>query len=61
MTASDAAYRALPEAARYTVVDAGADPSAVQTQLRAAVQRDLLPDPARRHPSRAAQHLLPIG
>ncbi|GAA3252019.1 dTMP kinase [Dactylosporangium siamense] len=61
LTACDAAYRGLPEAGRFTVVDAGTDPSAVQTQLREAVQRDLLPDSARRHPSRAAQHLLPIG
>jgi dTMP kinase len=61
LTACDATYRALPEAARFTVVDAGADPSAVQASLRDAVQRDLLPGAAPRHPSRAAQHLLPIG
>jgi dTMP kinase len=61
LTASDAAYRGLPEAARYTVVDAGADPSTVQASLREALERDVLPDPARRHRSRSAQHLLPIG
>ncbi|GAB3858627.1 dTMP kinase [Dactylosporangium cerinum] len=61
LTACDAAYRGLPEADRFTVVDAGTDPSAVQAQLREAVQRDLLADATRRHPSRAAQHLLPIG
>ncbi|MEV0130062.1 thymidylate kinase [Dactylosporangium sp. NPDC050688] len=61
LTASDAAYRGLPEAARFTVVDAGVDPSAVQTQLREALQRDHLSDQAQRRPSRGAQHLLPIG
>ena len=61
LTASDVAYRGLPEAARFTVVDASADPAAVQVSLREAVQRDLLPGAAQRHPSRAAQLLLPIG
>ena len=61
LTACDAAYRGLPEADRFTVVDAGTDPSAVQAQLREAVQRDLLQGAAHRHPARVTQHLLPIG
>jgi len=61
LTASDLAYRGLPEADGFTIVDAGADPSTVQASLREAMQRDLLPGATRRHPSRTAQHLLPIG
>lgn len=56
LEACDRAYRALPEAPRFTVVDASADPSAVQADLRRAV----LSQPVRHQP-RAVQHLLPIG
>lgn len=37
LQASDAAYRQLPEAAWFTVVDAGAEPPAVQAALAAAL------------------------
>ncbi|UWZ35176.1 thymidylate kinase [Dactylosporangium roseum] len=56
LAACDAAYRALPEATRFTVIDAAAEPTAVQADLRRAV----LHQPVR-HTPRAARHLLPIG
>jgi dTMP kinase len=56
LVACDRAYRALPEAPGFTMVDAAANPASVQADLRRAV----LAQPARRQP-RAVQHLLPIG
>lgn len=61
LIASDLAYRALPEADRFTVVDAGADPSAVQASLRAALRPGPLPGAAHQPPVRRTSHLLPIG
>ncbi|MET7424175.1 dTMP kinase [Dactylosporangium sp. NPDC005555] len=61
LTASDRAYRALPEAGRFTVVDAGVDPSAVQASLRAALRPDPLPGTVSPRPARSTSHLLPIG
>jgi dTMP kinase len=37
LAAADAAYRSLPEAERFVVVDAGGDPAAVRRAVRAAV------------------------
>jgi thymidylate kinase len=37
LAASDAAYRSLPEARRFVVIDANREPAAVQRDLRAAV------------------------
>ncbi|MET7393276.1 thymidylate kinase [Dactylosporangium sp. NPDC005572] len=56
LEACDTAYRALPEAAGYTVVDASGEPVAVQSALRRAVLRQPVP-----HARRAPRHLLPIG
>ena len=56
LVACDRAYRGQPDAARFTVIDASADPSAVQAALRDAVRHQ----PAHRAP-RVARHLLPIG
>lgn len=56
LIASDHAYRTQPDAGRFTMIDAAADPSAVQAALRDAV----LHQPVRRVP-RVARHLLPIG
>ena len=39
LAACDAAYRALPEAPAFVVVDAAADPLTVQAELRRAVRR----------------------
>jgi dTMP kinase len=56
LKACDHAYRALPEAPAFTVVDAAADPATVQADLRRAV----LARPAG-HWARTVQYLLPIG
>ncbi|MGI5181802.1 dTMP kinase [Dactylosporangium sp. CA-152071] len=61
LTACDEAYRALPEAPRFTIVDAGTDPSTVQASLRAALRPDLLPGATQQPPARRTSHLLPIG
>jgi dTMP kinase len=45
LAAADAAYRTLPEADRFVVIDASRDPAAVQLALRAAVA-ERLPDVA---------------
>jgi dTMP kinase len=60
LTASDRAYRALPEADRFTIVDAGLDPSTVQASLRTALRPDPLPGATQQPPTRV-KHLLPIG